>query len=232
MKTIGLIGGMSWESTIPYYRILNEQVKEKLGGLHSARVILYSVEFSEIEACQSAGKWDRSARILGDAAQKLEMAGADLILICTNTMHKVADRIQAGVRVPVIHIADATADALDRAGIRKVGLLGTRYTMTEEFYRARLDARGFQVLIPDGEDIETVNRVIFGELCLGVIRQESREKLKDILAKLKKRGAEAAILGCTELGLLVRQEDSELPLFDTTRIHAERAAEIALEDEQ
>jgi len=228
VKTIGLIGGMSWESTIPYYRIINEKVKEKLGGLHSARIILYSVEFSEIEECQATGQWDRSAEILGDAAKKLENAGADYIVICTNTMHKVADQIQAGISVPVIHIADATADALEKAGIRKVALLGTKYTMTQDFYKSRLIARGFDVLIPEGKDIETVNDVIYKELCVGEIREESRDQFSRIISGLKNRGAEGVILGCTEIGLLVKQESSVLPVFDTTEIHAVRAAELAL----
>lgn len=228
MKTIGLIGGMSWESTIPYYRLINEKVKETLGGLHSARIVLYSVEFSEIEECQASGQWDKSAEILEDAAKKLEAAGAELIVICTNTMHKVADQIQSGISVPVIHIADATADKLEEAGVKKVALLGTRYTMTEDFYKSRLVKRGFEVLVPDPEGIETVNSVIYNELCVGVIREESREQFSRIIAGLKEKGAEAVILGCTEIGLLVKQEDSVLPVFDTTEIHAVRAAEIAL----
>ena len=230
MKTIGLIGGMSWESTVPYYRIINEKVKEKLGGLHSARIVLYSVEFSEIEECQATGQWDRSAEILGDAAKKLETAGADFIVICTNTMHKVADQIQGGISVPVVHIADATADALEAAGIRRVALLGTKYTMTQDFYKSRLMARGFDVLIPEGADVERVNDVIYNELCVGEIREESRALFGGIISKLKNRGAEAVILGCTEIGLLVKQESSVLPVFDTTEIHAVRAAELALED--
>ena len=230
MKTIGLIGGMSWESTIPYYRIINEKVKETLGGLHSARIILYSVEFDEIEKCQASGRWDDSAEILGDAAAKLEGAGADFIVICTNTMHKVAPQIQRRISVPVIHIADATADRLEEQKIRKVALLGTKYTMTQDFYKERLISRGFEVLIPDAAGVETVNRVIYEELCVGNIREESRRQFSGIIADLKKQGAEAVILGCTEIGLLVRQEDSALPIFDTTEIHAARAAELAMEE--
>ena len=230
MKTIGLIGGMSWESTIPYYRIINEKVKETLGGLHSARIILYSVEFDEIEKCQASGRWDDSAEILGDAAAKLEAAGADFIVICTNTMHKVAPQIQRRISVPVIHIADATADRLEEQKIRKVALLGTKYTMTQDFYKERLISRGFEVLIPDAAGVETVNRVIYEELCVGNIREESRRQFSGIIANLKKQGAEAVILGCTEIGLLVRQEDSALPIFDTTEIHAARAAELAMEE--
>ena len=230
MKTIGLIGGMSWESTIPYYRIINEKVKEKLGGLHSARIILYSVEFAEIEECQASGQWSKSACILGGAAKKLESAGADFIVICTNTMHKVADQIQSGISVPIIHIADATADKLEEAGIRKVALLGTKYTMTQDFYKSRLVSRSFDVLIPDEKDVEFVNSVIYKELCLGEIREESRSEFSRIIAGLKEKGAEAVILGCTEIGLLVKQEYSALRIFDTTEIHAVRAAELALQD--
>ena len=228
MKTIGLIGGMSWPSTITYYRIINEKMNEAFGGAHSARIILYSVEFSEIMECQESGQWDRCAEILGDAAEKLETAGACLILICANTMHKVADEVKARVRVPLVHIADATADALEKAGVRKAALLGTKYTMTQDFYTSRLIARGFDVLIPEGGDLEAVNDVIYKELDRGEIREESRERFRGIISRLKDRGAEGVILGCTEIGLLVRQEDSVLPVFDTAEIHAARAAELAL----
>lgn len=228
MKTIGLIGGMSWPSTISYYRIINEKMNEKLGGVHSARMILYSVEFSGIMERQESGRWDQCAEILGDAAEKLETAGADLILICANTMHKVADDVRTRITVPIVHIADATADALEKAGIRRVALLGTKYTMTQDFYKSRLIARGFDVLIPEGGDLETVNDVIYRELDRGEIREESRERFGGIISGLKDRGAEAVILGCTEIGLLVKQEDSVLPVFDTTEIHAVRAVELAL----
>ena len=230
MKTIGLIGGMSWESTSPYYRIINEKIKEKLGGLHSARIILYSVEFAEIETCQATGQWDKSADILADAAVKLEAAGADFILICTNTMHKVVPQIQARISVPVIHIAGATADRLETAGIRKIALLGTKYTMTQDFYKSRLIDRGFEVLIPDEAGVETVNSVIYRELCLGIIKEESRAAFSRIITGLKAQGAEAVILGCTEIGLLIQQDNSALPVFDTTETHALRAAELALQD--
>ncbi len=230
MKTVGLIGGMSWESTIPYYQIINDYVKDTLGGLHSARIILYSVEFDEIEKCQSSGDWDRGAEILGDVARKLEGAGADFILICTNTMHKVAPQIRRMVSVPVVHIADATADELEKTGVKNVALLGTKYTMTEDFYKSRLIDRGFNVIIPDGEDIDDVNTIIFDELCVGVIKDESRKRYSGIIGKLKDKGAEAVILGCTEIGLLIKQEDSVLPIYDTTEIHALRAAEMLLED--
>lgn len=229
MKTIGLIGGMSWESTVPYYQIINEEVKNRLGGLHSAKVILYSVEFDEIEKCQSNGDWEKSGDILGEAAKGLEAAGADFILICTNTMHKVAPQIQSMIHIPIIHIADATAQELKKCQIRRVGLLGTKYTMTQEFYKQRLIDRGIDVVIPEGEDIDVVNDIIFHELCVGKIREESRKKFQDIIDRLKDKGADGVILGCTEIGLLIHQADSSLPVFDTTLIHAKRAVEIALD---
>ena len=228
MKTIGLIGGMSWESTISYYKIINEEIKNKLGGLHSAKIILHSVEFDEIERSQASGNWEKSGRILGAAAQGLEAAGADFILICTNTMHKVAPQIASMIRIPIIHIADSTADELEKCQIQKVGLLGTKYTMTQDFYKQKLIDRGIAVSIPDETDIDTINDIIFHELCVGEIKTESREKFKKIIDKLKGQGAEGVILGCTEIGLLIQQADSSLPVFDTTFIHARRAAEIAL----
>ena len=228
MKTIGLIGGMSWESTVTYYKLLNEAAKERLGGLHSARILLYSVEFSEIEACQASGDWDRCADILADAAKKLEAAGADILLICTNTMHKVAPQVKAAVSIPLIHIADATADGLLAQGIHKTALLGTAYTMTQDFYKQRLIDRGIEVVIPNEADVALVHRVIFDELCLGIIREESRSEFARIIKALKADGAQAVILGCTEVGMLVSQEDSVLPVFDTTVIHAEAAADLAL----
>ncbi len=229
MKTIGLIGGMSWESTIPYYRIINEYVKEKLGGLCSAKIVLYSVNFDEIEKCQSEGRWNDAAQILGDAAVSLEKAGADFILICTNTMHKVYNQIQAAVSVPLLHIADATGEALKAAGIRKVGLLGTRYTMQEDFYKGRLSDLGFQVEIPDDTYIAEINRIIFEELCIGEIKEHSREYYAEAIRNLESKGCEAVILGCTEIGLLVREQDSVLPMFDTTVIHAEMGVKKALD---
>ena len=231
MKTIGLIGGMSWESTVPYYQLINEYVKDNLGGLHSAKIILYSVEFDEIEKLQSSAEWDKAAAILGDVAQKLEAAGAELILICTNTMHKVAPQVAAMVKVPVIHIADATADELEKSSVRRVGLLGTKYTMTQDFYKQRLIDRGIEVVTPQGEDIELVNHVIFDELCLGIQKESSRHEFSRVIDDLKARGAEAVILGCTEIGMLVKQQDSSLPVFDTTVIHALRAAELALAED-
>lgn len=229
MKTIGLIGGMSWESTIPYYTIINQSIHDTLGGLHSAKIILYSVEFDEIEKCQSCGDWQRSADILSDAAKKLELAGADFLLICTNTMHKVYPQIQAQVTIPILHIADATADALASDGVTKVALLGTRYTMQEDFYKSKLVARGFEVLVPEQADIDEVNRIIFEELCVGTLKDTSRKTFSRIIDSLKARGAQAVILGCTEIGLLVKQEHASLPLYDTTVIHASRAAEKAME---
>ena len=229
MKTIGLIGGMSWESTIPYYRIINEEVKNRLGGLHSAKIVLYSVEFDEIERCQSSGDWEKSGDILGRAAQGVEAAGADFLLLCTNTMHKVAPQIAAMVHIPIVHIADATADELEKDHIRRVGLLGTKYTMTQDFYRQILIGRGINVVIPDEPDIEVVNDVIFHELCAGEVKEESRGQFQRIIDGLKANGAEGVILGCTEIGMLIQQPDSSLPVFDTTVIHAKRAAEMALE---
>ncbi len=229
MKTIGLIGGMSWESTIPYYRIINEEIKEKLGGLHSAKIVLYSVEFDEIEKCQSSGEWEKSGEILGNAARGIENAGADFILICTNTMHKVAPQIASMINVPIIHIADATADELEKRNIKTVGLLGTKYTMTQDFYKQRLIDRGINVVIPDEEGIDTVNSIIYDELCVGKIADSSREKYKKIIEDLTGKGAEGVILGCTEIGLLIGQSDVSIPVFDTTVIHAKRAAELAME---
>ena len=228
MKTIGLIGGMSWESTVTYYQLINERVKEALGGLHSARLLLYSVDFAEIEACQAAGDWERSAAILTEAAQALERAGADFLVICTNTMHKVAPQIGAGVHIPLLHIAEATADALRAQDIRKVALLGTKYTMTQDFYKAKLVEAGIEVLIPDEAGVELVNRVIYDELCLGVLSEQSRREYLAVIDGLAARGAQGVILGCTEIGLLIHQEDTALPVFDTTQIHAALAAERAI----
>ena len=230
MRTIGLIGGMSWESSSEYYRIVNEAVKARLGGLHSAQVLLYSVDFAPIEALQHAGEWDRAADILVDAAQRLERGGADFLVLCTNTMHKVADRIAAGVALPLIHIADPTAERIKAAGFATSGLLGTRFTMEQAFYRERLVERhGLTVLVPNEADRETVHRVIYDELCLGVVRDESREAYRAIMARLVEQGAQAIILGCTEIMLLVGDGDASVPLFDTTRIHAETAAALALD---
>ena len=224
MKTIGLIGGMSWESTVTYYNIINRTVKEELGGLHSAKLLLYSVDFAEIEKCQSAGNWGESADILSEAARNLEKAGADFIVICTNTMHKVAPEIQKEINIPIVHIADVTAEELKKNHIKKVALLGTKYTMTQDFYKERIEDAGIEVIIPDEEDVELVNHIIYDELCLGEIKEASRKQYVRVIEALKERGAEGVILGCTEIGLLVKQKDSSLPVFDTTQIHANLAA--------
>ncbi|WP_050699241.1 aspartate/glutamate racemase family protein [Anaeromassilibacillus senegalensis] len=229
MKTIGLIGGMSWESTVGYYQIINTVVKETMGGLHSAKCLLYSVDFAEIEACQSSGDWDKSARILTDAAQSLERAGADLVLICTNTMHKVADQVAAGISIPLLHIAEVTAQELLRQDVRRVGLLGTQYTMEQAFYKAKLAEQNIEVLVPGETDRKYINNVIFQELCLGELKEASRQEFLRIIAGLAEQGAQGVILGCTEIGLLVRQEDTKVPLFDTTQIHAESAAHMAMQ---
>ena len=229
MKTIGLIGGVSWESTTSYYQIINETIKRELGGLHSAKILLYSVDFAEIEHYQAVGDWDKSAQVLADIAQRLEQAGADFIVICTNTMHKVAPQIQKKIAIPILHIAQATAQALVDDGIRKVGLLGTKYTMTQDFYKEKLLESGLEVLIPDQAGIADVNRIIYDELCLGDIRESSKQTYLTVIDDLKNAGAEAVILGCTEIGLLVKQSDIALPLYDTTVIHAEKAAKMGIE---
>ncbi len=228
MKTIGLIGGMSWESTASYYQLINETIKEKLGGLHSAKILLYSVDFAEIERYQASGDWDKSAEVLSQIAQNLEQAGADFIVICTNTMHKVAPQIQKTISIPILHIAQATADALLENGIKRVGLLGTKYTMTQDFYKEKLFEAGLDVVIPDQAGVEEVNRIIYDELCLGQIEESSKQAYLAIIDDLKNAGAEAVILGCTEIGLLVKQEDTDVPLFDTTAIHAKKAAKVAV----
>ncbi|WP_196795046.1 aspartate/glutamate racemase family protein [Clostridium sp. MSTE9] len=229
MKTIGLIGGMSWESTVTYYQVINEIVNQELGGLHSAKILLYSVDFAEIEKCQADGDWDKSADILSAAARNLEKAGADFIVICTNTMHKVAPQVQSKIGIPILHIAEATADELKRCNITTVALLGTKYTMTQDFYKEKLTRAGITVLIPDEQEIETVNNIIYKELCLGIISEISKEKYRDIIRALARRGAEGVILGCTEIGMLIRQQDTDLPVFDTTRIHASKAAMLSIE---
>ncbi len=228
MKTIGLLGGMSWESTVTYYQLINEAVKARLGGLHSARILLYSVDFAEIERCQIQGDWQTSGEILARAAQALQAGGADFLLLCTNTMHKVAPQITAALRIPFLHIADATADALARQQIRRVGLLGTRYTMTQDFYKQHLIARGLEVFIPQEAEMDAIHRIIFDELCLGQIRPESRRPFQAAIDQFQQRGAEAVIFGCTEIGLLMRPQDCALPVFDTTVVHAEQAVEQAL----
>ncbi|MEA3291812.1 MAG: aspartate/glutamate racemase family protein [Pseudomonadota bacterium] len=229
MKTIGLLGGMSWESTVSYYRALNEGVRARLGGLHSAKVVLYSVEFAEIERLQHAGDWAATAEILAAAAQRAEAAGADFLLLCTNTMHKIAPEIECDISIPLLHIADATGDRLQRQGIQTAGLLGTRFTMEQPFYRKRLEERfGIRVLTPEAADRALIHEVIYEELCHGRIEAASREDYLRIISELAERGAEGVILGCTEIALLVCQQDTKVPLFDTTRIHAEAAVELAL----
>ena len=229
MKTIGLIGGMSWESTIPYYRLINEGVKQRLGGLHSAKLILHSVDFDEIERLQRSGDWDSASALLTRSAQLLETAGAELLVLCTNTMHKVAPAIESAVSIPLLHIADATAEAAKSAGIRRVGLLGTRFTMEQDFYVGRLiDRHGLEVLTPTAPERDEVHRIIYDELCLGKILSASRESYRRIMNELARRGAQAIILGCTEISLLVGEKDSPVPLLDTTAIHAQSAVEAAL----
>ena len=224
LKTIGLIGGMSWESTVTYYKIINETVKEKLGGLHSAKCILYSVDFQEIEECQANGNWEKSGEILGEAAYNLEKAGADFIVICTNTMHKVVNQIKEKISIPILHIAEMTAEKILEKGLKNIALLGTKYTMEQDFYKSKLIEKGINVTIPDKNDIETINEVIYDELCLGTINFNSKKKFLEIVDKLRSKGAEGIILGCTEIGLLIKNEDTDVPLFDTAIIHAEQAA--------
>ena len=224
MKTIGLIGGMSWESTATYYKIIHETVKEKLGGLHSAKCILYSVDFQEIEECQANGNWEKSGEILGEAAYNLEKAGADFIVICTNTMHKVVNQIKEKISIPILHIAEMTAEKILEKGLKNIALLGTKYTMEQDFYKSKLIEKGINVIIPDKNDIETINEVIYDELCLGSINFNSKKKFLEIVDKLRSKGAEGIILGCTEIGLLIKNEDTDVPLFDTAIIHAEQAA--------
>jgi aspartate racemase len=229
MKTIGLIGGMSWESTIPYYRLINEAVKQRLGGLHSARIVLVSVDFHEVEVLQREGRWNEAGALLAQAAKSLEAAGADFVVLATNTMHKVADAITAAVAIPLLHIADPTAAAIKAEGLHTIGLLGTRFTMEQPFYRERLQSRhGIQVLIPDEAERALVHRVIYDELCLGTIRQESRQAYREVMRGLVARGAQALVLGCTEISLLVGAEDASVPVFDTTALHAAAAAATAL----
>jgi aspartate racemase len=228
-KVIGLIGGMSWESSAEYYRIINEQVRNRLGGLRSARCLMWSFDFAEIEALQHAGRWDAAADLMIEAAQRLERGGADFVVICTNTMHRMADQVQAAISLPLLHIADPTAERIRAAGLRRIGLLGTAFTMEQTFYKGRLmDRHGLQVLVPDDEDRALVHRVIYDELVQGRVEVASRLAYQRVIARLVERGAEAIILGCTEIMLLVRPADSAVPLFDTTAIHAEAAVDLAI----
>jgi aspartate racemase len=228
MKTIGLLGGMSWESSIEYYRLINEFVRERLGGLHSCRCVMYSVDFAEIEVLQHQGRWEELGAVLAEAAGRLERGGADFVLICTNTMHKVADEIARNIGIPLQHIADAAGEEITRQGLQRVGLLGTRFTMEQDFYKTRLGEHGIQTVVPAKDDIEIVHAVIYNELVVGKISDAAREKVKTIMKKLENQGAQGIILGCTELPLLIRQTDSPLPLFDTMLIHARKAVDYAL----
>jgi aspartate racemase len=229
VKTIGLIGGMSWESSIEYYRIINQAVREALGGVHSAKSAMISVDFAEIESLQMQGDWERATEIMIRCAEQLEKAGADFVLICTNTMHLMADAVQEAIQIPLLHIADATARAVMTAGLGKVGLLGTRFTMEKDFYRGRLEkAHGLQVVVPDEAGRELVHNVIYGELVQGIIREESRQVYREVITGLVRAGAEGIVLGCTEIGLLIKPEDVSVPVFDTMEIHARAAVEAAL----
>lgn len=229
MKTIGMIGGMSWESSIEYYRLINEGVQARLGGLHSAKSVMVSVDFAEIEELQHEGRWEEATQIMVRTAQEVERGGADCVVICTNTMHKMAEAVQAEIDIPLLHIADATAECIRTQGLRRVGLLGTSFTMEEDFYKGRLEQRfGLQVLIPGTQERQVIHRVIFDELVLGKIEQRSKEQYLAIIDELVRQGAQGIILGCTEIGLLVKQSDCRVPIFDTTEIHATAAVEWAL----
>ncbi|MFJ2934037.1 aspartate/glutamate racemase family protein [Streptomyces sp. NPDC087219] len=232
MKTIGLIGGMSWESTAEYYRLLNEFTRDRLGGLHSARCVLYSVDFAEIEELQVQGRWTEAGKILAAAAEALEAAGADMVLICTNTMHKVADQVEAAVSIPLLHLADVTAESVRASGLRRVGLLGTAFTMEQDFYRGRLEAGGLDVRVPDADGRAIVHRAIYEELCRGIVREESRGAFQKVITDLVAGGAEGIILGCTEIELLIGSKDSPVPVFPTTRLHAAAAVHAVLSDLQ
>jgi len=230
MKTIGLLGGMSWESSIEYYRIINQETKKRLGKLHSAKSMMYSVDFAEIEALQHQGNWSQLTKEMIKAAKNIENGGADFLVICTNTMHKMADEMQKEMKIPIFHIADATAKAIKKTGIKKIGLLGTKFTMEEDFYKGRLENRhNLTVIVPSEEDRNTVHKIIYNELVVGKINPESKEKYLAIINNLKAQGAQGIILGCTEIGLLIKQTDTDLPVFDTTLIHASSAVEYALE---
>lgn len=228
MQTIGLLGGMSWESTAEYYRLLNELTRERLGGLHSSKCVLYSVDFAEIEQLQVEGRWEEAAEVLAEAARALESAGADILLICTNTMHKVADQVAAAVSIPLLHLADTTAEAVRARGLRRIGLLGTAFTMEQDFYRGRLASHELDVLVPDATGRGTVHRVIYEELCRGIVREESRKAFMAVIEDLVAAGAEGIVLGCTEIELLIGPEHSSVPVFPTTRLHAEAAVTYAL----
>ncbi len=227
-RVIGMLGGMSWESSALYYRLANELVRERLGGLHSARIVLASVDFADVEALQVTGRWDDAGRLLAEAATGLEAAGAELLLICTNTMHRVADQIEAAIGIPLLHLGDATALAVTRAGLARVGLLGTAFTMEQDFYRDRLAGHGLGVLVPSAEDRTEVHRIIYDELCLGTVRKESREIYRRVIERLVEAGAQGVVLGCTEIELLISAADSPVPVFATTRLHVEAAVDASL----
>jgi len=230
MKTIGLVGGISWESTLEYYRVINQYMKERLGGFHSGKVVLYSVDFAEVEVRQHQGKWDELTGLMIDAAQRVERAGAELLVICANTMHKMADDVQRNIRIPILHIGDVTAEAVKSRSIKKVGLLGTRFTMEQDFYKQRLIRKhGLEVIIPGEKEREDIHHILYNELCLGEIKERSKGTFRTIIAGLEARGAQGIILGCTEIPLLVSQEDYKIPLFDTTTLHARAAVDFALE---
>lgn len=230
MKTIGMIGGMSWESSLEYYRIMNQAVKEKLGGFHSAQCILYSVDFDDVEKLQHQGDWESLTRLMIEAAQRVKKAGAGFLVICTNTMHKMADEVQGAIQIPLLHIADVTAEAVKANGQSRVGLLGTKFTMEQDFYKGRLkEIHGIDVLIPEDKERQVIHDILYNELCLGEIKELSREKFQSIIQNLVKRGAQGVILGCTEIPLIVRQEDYEIPLYDTTALHAKAAVDFALQ---
>lgn len=228
MRTLGLLGGMSWESTIPYYRIINQTVKEKLGGLHSAKIVLFSIDFDEMAQLQHAGDWDGAAAMLCRAAQGLRAAGAESIVICTNTMHKVAEQVERAAGIPLLHVVDVVSDELYRRGLKKIGLLGTRFTMEQDFYRNRLWANGIEAIVPNADDRDTIHRVIYEELCKGVVREESRKAYREIIARLIEDGAQGIVLGCTEIAMLIGPNDCAVPTFDTTEIHARAAALCAM----
>ncbi|VVO56875.1 aspartate/glutamate racemase family protein [Pseudomonas fluorescens] len=230
MRTIGLIGGMSWESSAEYYRLINQQVRDRLGPLRSAQLLMFSVDFGPVEQAQHAGHWDDAAAILVDAARRLEAGGAECVVLCTNTMHKVAGQIQAAITIPFLHIADPTGQAAMDAGALKVGLLGTAFTMEQDFLKSRLSAMGLTVLVPEAEERQAVHRIIYDELCVGVISEASRKVYQQVIESLSRRGAQAIILGCTEIGLLIKPEHSALPLLDTTELHARAAVAFALGD--
>ncbi len=230
MKTIGMIGGMSWESSLEYYRIMNQAVKEKLGGFHSAQCILYSLDFDDVEKLQHQGDWESLTRLMIEAAQRVKKAGADFLVICTNTMHKMADEVQRAIQIPLLHIADVTAGAVKADGQSRVGLLGTKFTMEQDFYKGRLkEIHGIDILIPEDKERQLIHDILYNELCLGEIKELSREKFQSIIQNLVKRGAQGVILGCTEIPLIVRQEDYEIPLYDTTALHAKAAVDFALQ---